>query len=90
MIKILYVNGLRKIINQLKPKRILPSRFPLGVNLEWDPVMLDTPIGKFVFKPPYKFIKLRTTQEVKKAIDQSQTKIKDKGIYWEVSLIILV
>ena len=73
-----------------KPKRILPSTAPLGVTLEWDPIMLDSSIGKFGFTPPKKFISLKTIQEVKSVIDQSQVKIEDKGIYWEVSFSITI
>ncbi len=83
-------SGLKKITEQLKPKRILPSLVPLGVSLEWDPIMLDTSFGKFGFTPPKKFIKLKTIWEVKRAISESQVKVKDKGIYWEVSFSIYV
>ena len=88
--KVVGSGGLQKIVNMAKPKRILPSLVPLGVTLEWDPIMLDSPIGKFGVTPPKKFISLKTIQEVKRAIDQSQVKIEDKGIYWEVSFSIYV
>ena len=81
---------LHEIVNKLKPKRIMPSFRPLGVNLEWDPVMVDTVVGKVGYTPPKKFVKLKTVTEVKRAIDQAQVSIKDKGIYWEVSFTIMV
>lgn len=88
--KVIGVDKLQEFMSLVKPKRLLPSTKPLGVTLEWDPVMLDTPIGKFGFTPPHKFIPSKTVQEVKRAIDQSQVKIEDKGIYWEVSSSITV
>ena len=79
--------NLERLISLLKPARILPSTKPLGVKLEWNPIMLDTPIGKTGWTPPDKFIPSKTIPEIKGIIDKARVDIKDKGIYWKVSLL---
>ena len=81
---------LQKIVQQLKPSRTMPSFKPLGVILEWSPIYIDTPIGPFTFTPPKKFISLKTISEVKRAIQESQVKIEDKGLYWQITLTLEV
>ena len=88
--KVVSQNDLQRLIDMAKPKRVLPSLKPLGVILEWDPIMLNTPIGKVGFTPPKKFLSLKDIQEVRNAINKSKVNIKDKGTYWEISFAIYI
>ena len=83
-------SGLKKAVEQAKPKRIRPSFRPLGVVLEWDPITLKTPLGNVSFTPPKKFIPLKTIWEVIRAVRENKVKVVDKGTYWEVSFSITV
>ena len=78
--------NLMAIAEKLEPSRITPSFSPIGVNLEWETISVDTPIGTVRFSPPKKFVPLENLHQIYNIKKQLKSQIEDKGAYWEVSL----
>ena len=61
--KVVGESNLATIVEKLKP-RVTPSFSPIGANLEWERISVDTPIGVISFSPPKKFVPLKNLSQI--------------------------